>query len=328
MLSTNDCMVSIVIVVRNEENYIIECIQSIERQFDDTKIRWELILVDGVSNDNTVDFAENYLKNKKFEWSIYSNSKSTLATGWNIGIKNAKGKYILRPDAHATINKGYIENGLKLLEKNPEITAVGGVLYTQSKGFWGSIIKLALSSKLGVGNSSFRTNSASGFYDTAVYALYRKEVFQKVGYLNEDLIRHQDVELHKRIKSIGGKFYLSTSMQANYYCRSSLPSLYKQMHDNGLYLPQVISSLSLRHFVPFTFCTSLFIFLLLSLFNVLFFYIFSLLFFIYTFALIINSLYYFKDNNLKSFYLLLVIPIIHFAYAFGTLRGLIKYLRL
>ena len=37
--------VSVIIVYRNEERYIIDCIRSIEEQFEQSSIAWELILV-------------------------------------------------------------------------------------------------------------------------------------------------------------------------------------------------------------------------------------------------------------------------------------------
>jgi glycosyltransferase involved in cell wall biosynthesis len=100
---------------------------------------------------------------------VLNNPNKTLASGWNIGIKNASGLYIIRPDAHAALHSGYILKGIKILNEMNDVVAVGGTLETKADGFWGTIIKEALSSKIGVGNSSFRTGSKSGYTDTVVY---------------------------------------------------------------------------------------------------------------------------------------------------------------
>ena len=194
--------VSVIIVTRNEERYILDCIKSIEAQFEEHDT-WELIIVDGMSDDKTKKIASRYLSGVNYSYQILDNEKKILSSGWNIGIKNAKGQYVVRPDAHGALHEGYIKYALETLEQNPDVTAVGGVLETKARGFWGIIIKEALSSRVGVGNSSFRTATQSGYYDTAVFALYRKEIFDKIGYFNENLVRHQDNDMHRRVKEFG-----------------------------------------------------------------------------------------------------------------------------
>ncbi|PQB07820.1 hypothetical protein BST83_12150 [Polaribacter filamentus] len=250
--------ITVIVVVRNEENYIINCIKSIERQFSQNDT-WELIIVDGISSDNTKLRAKEYLSNQNYNFLILDNLKRTLAPGWNIGIKHSKGKYICRPDAHSKLHNNYIKEGLRL-HSVIDAAAIGGVLSTKSKGYWGEIIKEALSLKMGVGNS-FRSLKSSGYTDTAVYAIYDANIFKKVGYFREDLIRHQDNEMHKRISESEGKFYTSIKMSADYYCRDTIPKLLKQMYNIGKYLPDVFfdNALSLRHLVPLLFV--LFIFL-------------------------------------------------------------------
>ena len=318
--------VSVIIVVRNEEDYIIDCIKSIERQFD-TKDKWELIIVDGKSEDNTKKIAQEYLKNKNYTWKIIENPKKILASGWNIGIKNAKGKYVIRPDAHGALHKNYIKYGLEILEKKPDVVAVGGILETKSKGFWGNIIKEALSSKVGVGNSSFRTAKKSGYYDTAVYAIYRKDIFKKVGYFNENLIRHQDNDMHKRIKDVGGKFYLDIRMKADYYCRDTVPKLLKQMFNIGKYLPYVFKKggVSIRHLAPLSFYMFLLLLIILGFFNNVFLKLAGGVFVIYILVIFVDS--FIRSIKRKNIFILLnvfIIPLMHLSYAFGTFVGIFR----
>ena len=200
--------ISIIIVSRNARAKIINCIQSIESQFQIGDNHWELIIVDGMSEDGSKEVVTQYLKDKHYLWTILDNPKKILASGWNIGIKAAKGTYVLRPDVHATLHPGYVDHGIELLEEKPDVTAVGGALRTKSSGFWGDIIAQALSSKIGVGGSPFRTNTKDGVVDTVAYGIYRKSMFNDVGFFNENLKRHQDNDMHDRIKSAGGQFYL------------------------------------------------------------------------------------------------------------------------
>lgn len=316
---------SVIIVVRNEANYIIECIKSIERQF--SSCDWELIIVDGYSEDDTFQIASTYLKDKPFSYKLLKNEKKTLAPGWNLGICEARGIYVIRPDAHATLHQGYIQKGVEFLEKHPDITAVGGVLKTVAKTKIGKVIKVALSSRVGVGNSGFRTGVKSGVTDTAVYAVYRKAIFEQVGLFSESLVRHQDNDMHKRIKGVGGKFYLNTDMQADYYCRDTIKKLLTQMFNIGKYLPDVMftGSLSLRHFIPALFYLCVALGAIVGLWikeikwltwGTYFFYILIILL-----DSIINSI---KCKDAHLLLNIIIIPFMHFCYAIGTLWGLLR----
>ena len=318
--------VSVLIVVRNEARHILSCIRSVEAQFqpgDD----WELILVDGMSSDGGRELAEEYLQNADFAYKILDNEKKTLAPGWNIGIRHARGKYVVRPDAHATLHLGYISSGIDTLEAMPDVAAVGGVLETRSRGFWGNIIRMALSSRVGVGNSSFRTSAVSGYADTAVYAVYRKEIFEKAGYFDENLVRHQDNEMHLRIKKAGGRFFLNTGMKADYYCRDSLRGIARQMFNIGRYLPDVMfkGALGMRHLMPFAFFGAAAFFILIgALFIPGLFYAGWSMLSIYFLVILLEAVrrsVAARDPGMVL--LLLVIPVIHLSYAWGTFIGLV-----
>jgi len=321
--------VSVIIVTRDEERYILNCIKSIETQFEKDD-KWELIIVDGMSEDKTKEIASEYLPHVNYAYQILENEKKILSAGWNIGIKNAQGKYVVRPDAHGALHKGYIKYGLEVLEQKPDVTAVGGVLETKAKGFWGNIIKEALSSRVGVGNSSFRTATQSGYYDTAVFALYKKEIFDKVGYFDEKLVRHQDNDMHRRVKEAGGKFYLDIRMVSDYYCRDTVPKLLNQMYNIGRYLPDVMSdgSLSIRHFAPFIFYVVLSVLFLLGMVSSTFILLALLMFCGYLSVIGLDTLMRVIKKKNPTFLLnIFIIPAMHASYAYGTFIGFIGKFR-
>ncbi len=319
-------IISIIIVLRNKKSNIINCIQSIESQFQKNDNAWELIIVDGMSDDGSKEIATQYLKNKNYSWIVLDNPKKILASGWNIGIKAAKGTYVLRPDVHAILHPGYVVRGIQLLEKKPDVTAVGGALQTKAAGYIGEIIAQALSSKIGVGGSPFRTHTNDGFVDTVAYGIYRKSIFDTVGYFNENLKRHQDNDMHDRIKNTGGKFYLLNKMKADYYCRNSIKSLSIQMFQNGFYLTQLsIKKLKLRHMMPLLFFLSLTILYIITMLTNQFESVPWIILGAYLFIITIVSINIsFKKRHIKYGLLLLVIPLIHVTYACGMFTGLLK----
>ncbi len=325
--------ISVIIVARNEEAFIRECIFSVSRQFSEND-EWELLLVDGMSEDNTRESALDAIREAGIKnYHILENPGKTLATGWNIGIKAAEGHYMIRPDAHAILYPDYIKQGLKTIRGMPGVGVVGGQLETLSKNYWGDIIKEALSSRIGVGNSSFRTNAVSGYKDTAVYGIYRREVFEKAGYFNEELTRHQDNEFHNRVLSKGFKIYMNREMKAGYYCRDSIPALFQQMYRIGYYLPDLagkrsLGGMRLRHLAPGAFFLAIILGILLGCFLKIFLWISLTALALYLGLVSLNAVAMaIGKRRISLLWMIFIIPGMHFAYFLGTLAGFIKKLK-
>jgi GT2 family glycosyltransferase len=81
---------------------------------------------------------------------------------------------------------------------------------------------------------------SSGYYDTAVYPVYRRNALIDIGLFNESLKRNQDNDLNQRLHRAGWKIWMDSEMKAEYYCRNSLKSLMRQMYGNGRYIAEVI----------------------------------------------------------------------------------------
>lgn len=255
--------VTAMIVVRNEENYIEPALRSFLDQ-DYPKDRYEIIIIDGMSEDNTInkvkEVAEKYRKNGiEVDIRYFENPKKLLAAGWNIGIKEAKGEYVVRIDAHSQADKSLISKCVNVLNEKPDVVCVGGRLETEPLTEKGKVIADVLSSPFGVGDSKFRYANKSGYVDTVAYGMYRKEIFQKAGYFNEQFTRNQDNDMHGRIKKCGGKFYLDVSIKNIYHSRETVKGMMKQAFGNGKWIiigakkSESKQGISLRHLIPLFF---------------------------------------------------------------------------
>lgn len=259
-LNTNNLpFVSALLVTRNEQNYIEKAMFSLINQTY-PKDKYEIIVIDGESTDNTLQIVksliEKYRKNN-FDIRVINNPKHILSSGWNLGIQYAKGDYVVRIDAHAEAKQDFIEKNVKTILKIPDAICVGGKLNTMSLDGDDKTISKVLSSPFGVGNSSFRVSNKAGYADTAVYGLYKKKIFERIGYFNEQYVRNQDIEMHSRIRNVGGKFYFNPEISSIYYSRNSLKKMVKQAFGNGKWnmvlLKNKNSALRIRHLVPFAF---------------------------------------------------------------------------
>ncbi len=251
--------VSVLLVTRNEQDYIEKALLSLINQTYSKK-NYEIIIIDGESTDNTLKIVNELIANNMTDMldiRILNNPKHILSAGWNIGIKEAKGDYVVRIDAHSEVDSDFIEKNVMTISRIKDAVCVGGKLTTMSLNWDDDIVSKVLSSPFGVGNSSFRISDTAGYADTAVYGLYKKTVFDQVGYFNEQYVRNQDIELHSRIRGAGGKFYFNPEIHSVYYSRNTVKKMIKQAFGNGKWnmvlLKNQSSAVRLRHLVPFAF---------------------------------------------------------------------------
>lgn len=318
----NKPLVSLIVVVRNEEKFIVGALRSLVTQSYPKELV-QIILVDGLSNDNTRSVAETFLKSAGVDYVILTNEKKILASGWNLAIKAAKGEYVCRIDAHGAISQDYVERGIdNLLTGNcPGLVCTGGQLVNKGEGFWGGIAQDFFSSKFGIGNSPFRIKSTQKFYsDTAAMGMYCKSIFEEVGYFDEQLARNQDIALHKKILAKGYKFITDPDMIFTYYVRSNFRSFIKKAYQDGFWI--IYSEASyLRHKVPLFFFLYLLLICSLKLLKRL---NWLVLYPLVSYA-ILSCFYACKDGRgLSKVFLVLVYPAYHLAYGFGSFVAFLK----
>jgi GT2 family glycosyltransferase len=192
-----------------------------------------------------------------------------MPNGMNTALEQAKGKVIILVGGHCEIAPDYIRGCVKAIEKTGA-DCVGGAMTTVGETWIAQSIALAQSSRFGVGDVAFRTsNNKSGYVDTVVFGAYRREVFERIGGFDEELVRNHDDEFNFRLIQAGGKIWFDPSIRSIYYSRANLRSLWKQYFDYGLYKVRVIQKRkavpSWRHLVPGVFVLGLFLTILMAL---------------------------------------------------------------
>lgn len=321
--------VSITIPARNEEKYIEKCILSIlSADYPQEKIK--IFVCDGLSTDNTREIV-SLLSNKHRNIQLIDNEKQTTPFALNLGLKvsNCAIKVIL--GAHAEIDKDFIKNNVSILNDHPEVGCAGGIIENVYENESAETIGLAMSSAFGVGNAHFRTGSKNGFVDTVAFGAYRKEVFEKIGYFDEDLIRNQDDEFNFRLLQNGFKIYLNSNIKSKYYVRASFSKLYKQYYQYGYWKVYVNKKhkavTSIRQLVPLFFVLFLFLGFTLSFFHWILGTLFSLGILVYIVLAIV-----FASQKSNSFEKMIGIAytffLLHFSYGLGYLVGIFDFIAL
>ncbi len=322
-------MLSVICPIYNEEKYIARCIESIMAQ-DYPKDDLEVLFVDGMSTDRTREIIASYLPQCPY-LRVLDNPQKIVPPALNIGIREAKGDIIIRLDAHAIFPKNYFSELVKNLSALGAEN-VGGVCRTLPVDDTPICVGIAnvLSSSFGMGNSYFRVGAKDVMeVDTVPFGCFHREIFDRIGYFDEELIRNQDDEFNGRIIKNGGKIYLLPHLVIDYYARDSIKKVYKMFYQYGLFKPLVNKKLgrpaTIRQFFPLLFVLGL----LLGLFTFFISRWFVLVYFAVILLYFSLATYYsFKDSHSLKQVIIQdgIYFVVHFGYGWGYLVGLYKLL--
>jgi cellulose synthase/poly-beta-1,6-N-acetylglucosamine synthase-like glycosyltransferase len=256
--------VSVIVPCRNEARFIEQCLHSILAA-DYPRDRLELIVADGLSDDGTRILLDA-IAARDPRLRVIDNPDRITPIALNRAIAASKGEIVIRFDAHATMPRDYIRRSVDLLESTGAANAGGSIrTIAQSSGPFSGPIVAVLSSRFGVGNSSFRTTSADQSprpADTVFGGCWRRDLFSRIGGFNEKLIRSQDIEFNLRITRAGGKIMLDPRIRCDYYARTTLASFWSHNFSNGVWAvaPFAFSAIvpvRPRHLVPLAFVVAL-----------------------------------------------------------------------
>lgn len=250
-------IVSVLIPVRNEEQYITNVLMSLEKQ-SYPKDKMEIIIIDGSSEDKTIEKVEEYKNKSDLKIKIILNEKKIIPISLNLGIKEAQGEYIVRLDGHSIYNYEYIENGIKEMENKEELVSIGGYLKINpsSDDFKSFVTAKVFSSPFGTGISKLKINFFTKFRDryndTALYGIYRTDQLREINGYNEKLEATQDIELYDRLKKkFNGKIFLSTKMRIEYFFKPKTGlEIYKRQLRISQWLMKRNTGIRIRHLAP------------------------------------------------------------------------------
>ncbi len=253
--------VTAIVPCRNEREYIEDCVLSILGQEQCDK-GIEVIVVDGLSDDGTPAIL-NRLAPEHPSLTVLRNPKRTMPSGVNFGIQAARGRYIAIMGAHNRYAPDYLRQSAEVLEET-NADNVGGSMICEGHSHVQRAIALAHHSKFSVGGARWHNPNYEGPADTVFGGVYRREVFERIGFFDEELVRNQDDEFNLRLIQRGGRIWHSPRIRSWYSPRQSLTALFRQYVQYGYWRVRVIqkrkAAASSRQFVP-----GVFVFLLLAL---------------------------------------------------------------
>jgi glycosyltransferase involved in cell wall biosynthesis len=217
--------------MRNEEHYIGRCLQSIAQQ-DYPPDLLEVLVMDGESTDNSRAIVADLARRVPYSLRLMDNPGRITSRGLNEGVKVARGEIIGITSAHSRLSPDFISQGVRLL-KEGDIDCVASPITSIGESTESQAIAIAMSSPFGVGNALFRYSHKEQLVDAAAFALYRKEVFDRIGEFDEQMNGDADTDFHYRLTEVGGKILQTPKLESYYYVRSNLRSLFRQYFNYG-----------------------------------------------------------------------------------------------
>lgn len=214
---------SIIIVNFNTGRFLEKCLNSIlKSKILDYSL--EIFVIDNNSTDNS----EKVVSKFKGINLIKNTENLGFAAANNIGIRKAKGRYILLLNPDTEVESKTFSEMIKFMDENPKIGAAtckvllpqGEIDWASHRGFptpWDAFCyflrfsKLFPKSKLFSGyHQTYKDLSKPHEIDSPSGAFYmvRKDVINKVGLLDEDYFMYgEDLDWSFRIKQAGFKIY-------------------------------------------------------------------------------------------------------------------------
>lgn len=117
-------LVSILLPVRNEEQFLPAALRSIQRQTYDN---WELIAVDDGSTDATTNILQNFADHDP-RIHIVRQSADGLVAALNRGLNECKGTFVARMDGDDICHPQRLHKQFEMFDKDPTLTLVASAV--------------------------------------------------------------------------------------------------------------------------------------------------------------------------------------------------------
>jgi len=228
--------ISVVIPVKNEQAHLGGVLQDLLEQNYPTD-RFEILVVDGNSTDETCQVVEGFRKGCAVRILWLENPAQLSSAGRNVGARAARGEFIFFIDGHCRIpSKTLFQDAVGLFDRSgadclcrPQpLTMPGNTSFQE-------VVAHARATMLGHARDStiYLANGEGPVNPASSGALYRRAVFERVGFFDERFDACEDVEFNCRVSKARLRSYFSAKLAILYQPRRDLRSLWAQMMRYG-----------------------------------------------------------------------------------------------
>lgn len=218
--SDDDIILTVVVPVYNTEKYIEKCLDSLYK----AKIKkMEVLVINDGSTDNSERVIHKCMEKYHNFIRYIKQENRGLGNVRNVGMKNAKGKYIASIDSDDTINKKFFIEALPYLEKNVDIIVCDWLsVYNKKEKYETAALDYVFQN----------LNQYKGLLYTTIMPstcnkIIKKTLLEDTGYNYAEGLKYEDLSLNpvvllkaKSIKYINKPYY-EYSIRENSIMRTS-----------------------------------------------------------------------------------------------------------
>jgi cellulose synthase/poly-beta-1,6-N-acetylglucosamine synthase-like glycosyltransferase len=203
-----------------------KCLYSIISQ-NFSKNKFEIIVVDDASTDNSLSIAKKVLRKSKVKHKILRNKRNMkIPYTSNKAIEASSGRFIAYIDSDAILEKNWLKNTLSEM-RNKKIGAVAGFIKTGNPEFlWSRLAGYELEWRYAQLKSKFVDHVST------TNTLYRREALESVKdnekYFDERFHYGLDTDMSKRLKMKGWKLVQLKNTYCLHYWKNTLKGYFKQ----------------------------------------------------------------------------------------------------
>ena len=329
--------ISVVIAVHNEVQHIQKCIQSL---FSNDYNDFEVIVVDGMSNDGTYEMLQEL--QKTYDFTLLRNEQQNAAAGRNRGIEKARADVIAFIDGDAVAYSDWLKNIAQALETH-KVAGVGGPdLLPPDSIFKSRAIARVMTSPMSRGgklnpSTQHTMEDGTSYVDhipTCNLAL-RREVIDEVGMFDEAFVKGQDLELNYRIRQAGYQLLYSSNIRVVHYRKQHIREFARQIYKWAKAKVAITKKHGMQGLLSHIYLWPAYL-LLTMLIGITVFIVFNALILFMIFLFLVGVFYaiavgleagrlawHYRDPFLFG-YAALLLPGVHICYTYGVLYALIK----
>jgi len=237
--------VTVICTLKNEAKTITDLIDSMMTQ---SRKPDEVIIVDGGSEDGTVEIIVSYIK-KGFQIKLIRAPGVNIAKGRNLAIQKATGEIIASTDAGCTLETEWLENIVRPIEQDVA-DVVGGWYKSDARNWIEECIALFSYPLL-----EEVLEKPDEFLPSSRSIAFKREVWEKVGGYPEELDTAEDTLFDIKMKKAGFRFKFEPKALVFWRPRPSIESFFRQQFryakgnaQTALYIPRYILLVSIYFF--------------------------------------------------------------------------------
>jgi succinoglycan biosynthesis protein ExoA len=247
--ATGEDLVTVIIPSLNEAENIDRTLESVRGQDYENL---QIVVVDGGSVDGTVEAVKYHMAaDPRVE--LLHCPRASIPRSLNVGLAAARGKWLVRVDAHSTVNNAYVTRMVDAL-RTGRWGGVGGRKSGVGRTAAGRAIAAVMGTRFGVGGSTYHHGTTQQIVDHVPFGGYPVELVRSLGGWDERLVANEDFEFDFRLRRAGYALCFDPELEIEWLCRQSVADLFRQYRRYGSGKLDVVllhpSSMSLRHMMP------------------------------------------------------------------------------